>query len=65
MTLQEIEQAVAQLSTEDFAAFCEWLTELDAERWDQQIETDVTAGRLDALAQRALQQLETGECREL
>jgi len=63
MTLQDIQQTIAQLSPKDFAALREWFAELDAERWDRQIETDTAAGRLDDLADRALQQFETGECR--
>ncbi|MGD1904279.1 MAG: hypothetical protein ACFB9N_18795 [Geitlerinemataceae cyanobacterium] len=62
--LQEVERAVAQLSTQDFSAFREWFAALEAERWDRQIEADVAAGRLDDLATRALQQLEDGECRD-
>jgi hypothetical protein len=38
---------------------------LEAQRWDEQIEQDVHAGRLDALANEALQQKRTGQYREL
>ncbi|MGD1936943.1 MAG: hypothetical protein ACFCA4_05245 [Cyanophyceae cyanobacterium] len=65
MTLRELKQTVAQLSSEEFAAFREWFAELDEERWDRQIETDTAAGKLDDLAARALQQFEAGKCREL
>ena len=53
-TLPEIEQAVRQLSSEDLAAFRVWFAEFDAENWDRQFEADVAAGRLDALAEKAL-----------
>lgn len=46
----EIEKAVAMLSPEDFAAFRAWFGELAADRWDEQIERDIKAGKLDALA---------------
>ena len=64
-TLQEIERAVSQLSPEDLAAFRAWFAEFDAAIWDRQLETDVAAGRLDALADKALQDLKEGRCTDL
>ncbi|GET38693.1 hypothetical protein MiSe_34520 [Microseira wollei NIES-4236] len=64
-TLQEIERAVSQLSPEDLAAFRIWFTEFDAAIWDRQLEADVAAGRLDALADKALQDLKEGRCTDL
>jgi hypothetical protein len=58
--LSEIERAVSQLSEEDLAAFRIWFAEFDAEIWDRQFEEDVAAGRLDGLAQQALQHLQEG-----
>jgi len=52
--LREIERAVSQLSDEDLAKFRTWFAEFDAANWDRQFETDVAAGRLDALANKAL-----------
>jgi hypothetical protein len=64
-TLSEIEQAVRQLSSEDLSAFRVWFAEFDAELWDRQFEADVAAGRLDVLAEKALQQLQEGRCTDL
>lgn len=64
-TLQEIELAVSQLSPEELIAFRAWLAEFDAAIWDQQVEADVAAGRLDALAEKALQHLQEGRCTDL
>ncbi|MFB2977760.1 hypothetical protein [Microseira sp. BLCC-F43] len=64
-TLQEIERAVSQLSPEDLAAFRIWFAEFDAAIWDRQFEADVAAGRLDALAEKALQDLKEGRCSDL
>jgi len=55
--VQEIERAVSQLSSEDLTAFRVWFAEFDAEVWDRQFEEDVAAGRLNSLAERALQHL--------
>jgi hypothetical protein len=63
--LSEIERAVIRLSVEELAAFRVWFAEFDAEIWDRQFEADVAAGRLDALAQRALQHLREGRCTDL
>jgi hypothetical protein len=63
--LSEIERAVSQLSEEDLAAFRIWFAEFDAEIWDRQFEEDVAAGRLDGLAQQALQHLREGRCTDL
>lgn len=63
--LKEIERAIQDLDAEDLAAFRQWFAEFDNARWDAQIEADAKAGRLDALAQRALRAYERGEAREL
>jgi hypothetical protein len=64
-TLSEIEQAIRQLSPEDLSAFRAWFAEFDAEIWDQQFEADVASGRLDMLAEKALQHLREGRCTDL
>jgi hypothetical protein len=64
-TVQDIENAVRQLSPEDLAAFRTWFAAFDAEQWDQQFEEDVAAGRLDSLAQEAIQALQEGRCTDL
>jgi len=64
-SVKEIESAVARLSSKDLAAFRSWFTEFDAEAWDRQFETDVSAGRLDALGNEALRDLDEGRCTEL
>lgn len=54
MTVKEIEQAVAQLPKEQLAEFRAWYAKFDSDAWDRQIEEDVAAGKLDALAEAAL-----------
>ena len=43
----------------------EWLNERDEAEWDAQIERDERAGRLDALADRALAEYRAGRTRPL
>jgi hypothetical protein len=64
-TVQEIERAVRQLPPEELAAFRAWFLEFDGSRWDEQIERDAEAGRLDALAEEALGDFRAGRCRKL
>jgi len=63
--LPEIERAVSQLSPEELSAFRDWFAEFDAEIWDRQFEEDVAAGRLNQLAEKALQHLQEGRCTDL
>ncbi|MGB3295436.1 MAG: hypothetical protein WBB01_20830 [Phormidesmis sp.] len=62
--LQEIERAVSQLSAAEIAGFRAWFVAFNAEVWDRQIEEDVAAGRLETLAEQALQHLQEGRCME-
>ena len=64
-TVQEIETAVSKLSLHELSAFRAWFREFDAEAWDKQLEEDVHAGRLDALAEEALGDLRSGRCTDL
>jgi hypothetical protein len=64
-TVQEIENAVRQLTAEDLAVFRAWFAEFDAAEWDRQLEADVAAGKLDQLAEEAIQDFREGRCTEL
>ena len=64
-TIPEIEQAVRKLSPQELAQFREWFAEFDAAQWELQIEQEVAAGRLDALAEEALEDLRQGRCKDL
>jgi hypothetical protein len=65
MTRHDIENAVAGLPPDELAKFWAWFVEFDADAWDQQIEEDIRAGRLDALADEALQDHREGRTTEL
>ena len=53
-TVKEIESAVTKLTPEELRLFRSWLQEFDAAAWDRQFADDVRSGRLDALADEAL-----------
>jgi hypothetical protein len=52
--VEQIEDQVKDLSSDELRAFRNWFAEFDAEAWDQQIEADAKRGRLFSLAERAL-----------
>jgi hypothetical protein len=51
MNMEEIKEAVKNLSREDLGVFRKWFWEFDQERWDEEIEEDVKAGRFDSILQ--------------
>ena len=63
--LKDIEAQIAALSDQDLAAFRAWFEEFQEEAWDRQIEADAEAGKLEALAQRAIQDDANGKTRPL
>jgi hypothetical protein len=63
-SVNEIEEAVQRLTPAELDAFRIWFAEFDATAWDRQLEDDVAAGRLDALADEALEDYGTGRCTE-
>jgi hypothetical protein len=64
-TAKEIEQAVLALPPAELEAFRRWFADYDQEAWDRQLEADVAAGRLDALADAALASIARGDARDL
>ena len=63
--LEQLEQQVLQLSSEDLAKFQAWFLELDQQLWDKQIEADARAGKLDRLINEARAEFKAGKTREL
>jgi len=63
--VQDIENQLRELSPAELTEFREWFVRFDAEEWDRQIEADVEAGKLDALAERALRAHAAGQSTKL
>jgi hypothetical protein len=59
--VEAIEQQIEKLSPAELAAFRRWYAAFDAEDWDRQFEADVKAGKLDALADKALRTHTAGQ----
>ena len=63
--IEKLEREVQELSRAELAAFREWFREYDSDEWDRQIEEDVRAGKLDALAEEAIADYKAGRTNEL
>jgi hypothetical protein len=47
--VEEIEAAINGLPPEEFRLIAQWFRELEQRRWDEQLDRDSTAGKLDSL----------------
>lgn len=63
--IEAIQAEIAALSREDFARLREWIAERDWADWDQQIERDSAAGKLDFLREEVEAAKQRGELRDL
>ncbi len=63
--LKELEIAITTLPQEEYRQLRRWFLERDWETWDEQIEKDSKAGKLDFLAQEALDAKKEKKLREL
>ncbi len=63
--LLKIQQEILALPVEEYKQFRQWFSELDWERWDQEIEADSEAGNLDFLITEALEEKEKGTLKDL
>lgn len=63
--IEELEKKVQALSPDELARFRAWFLEFDWVAWDKQLERDVRAGKLDALAGKALRDHAAGKTKPL
>ena len=64
-SITEIQQAILVLPETEYVQLREWISELDWERWDREIEADSEAGRLGFLIAEAREAREHGVLDEL
>jgi hypothetical protein len=58
MDVKEIENAIVNLPPTEIAELAKWFEEFHAQVWDEQIERDMKAGRLDSLLEEAEEDFE-------
>lgn len=63
--IEQLEQKIQNLPEADLAKFRAWFAEFDANAWDRQFERDVSAGKLDGLADKALRDHASGATKPL
>jgi hypothetical protein len=63
--LEKIQETVESLSDKELWKLAEWFDELRAQRWDQQIEEDIRAGKLDSFFDEARAEIAAGKTRPL
>lgn len=65
LTLEQIEAAILTLTSPELDRLKQWLADLDYQRWDEQLEQDILAGKLDTLAQEAIDEFNSGQSRKI
>jgi hypothetical protein len=63
--VERIEEEVKTLSPKELAEFRDWFVTFDWDAWDRQLERDVAAGKLDALADEALREHAEGNTKPI
>lgn len=63
--VEKIEQQIRELSAKELSELRTWFADFDAEAWDRQIKADAQAGKLDGLAQQALEQYKAGKTKPI
>ncbi|MDQ3397884.1 MAG: hypothetical protein M3511_08965 [Deinococcota bacterium] len=63
--VEDIQAEIEALSEKDFARLRRWFTEKDWQRWDEQLEADVGAGKLDVLLEEAKAAKAQGKLQDL
>jgi hypothetical protein len=62
--VEEIEAAIDSLPPEEYRRIIQWLRSREQKRWDEQLDADSAAGRLDFLFDEAEGESATGLLRE-
>ncbi|MBI3314111.1 MAG: hypothetical protein HYZ83_07745 [Candidatus Omnitrophica bacterium] len=65
MTIKDIEKVITNLPPKQLTAFRAWFYKFENSAWDKQFEQDVKKGRLDKIAEGAIEDYKKGHCREL
>ena len=63
--IEKLEREIQGLSAKELGIFRRWFAAFDAAAWDEQIEQDAAAGKLDALADEALAEHQASRSRKL
>jgi hypothetical protein len=65
MNVSQIETAIRQLPPNEFAELSDWFEEYEAEVWENRINSDLAAGKLDAFINEAESDFDNDRASEL
>lgn len=63
--LEHLQSEIESLPAEEFARLRQWFAEKDWQRWDEELELDIAAGKLDFLFDEALEAIAQHKLRDL
>ncbi len=63
--VDELKSAIEALPEDEYVELRQWFSEKDWQNWDEQIETDSKAGKLDFLIKEAKNEEKSGKLRDL
>ena len=58
--IEDIESRIRELSADELSHLRRWFLEFDADAWERQIQEDVRNGKLDSLADDAIEAHKNG-----
>ena len=61
----ELQRAILDLTESEYSELVSWLRDQDWERWEQEFDRDVRAGKFDSLADEALEARAKGQLEAL
>jgi hypothetical protein len=62
--VEEIERAIQELNSDDFARIAQRVHALEQERWDAELDRDASSGKLDFLIAEALEDRKHGRLKD-
>ena len=65
MQIEQLQREIESLPHKEYMRLRRWFMQKDWEQWDQQLETDVAAGKLDFLLAEATSAKVQGKLRDL
>jgi hypothetical protein len=65
MKVEQLQREIEALPEQEFSRLRRWFADKDWERWDQQLESDAAAGKLDFLVTEAAAAKAQGKLRDL
>jgi len=63
-SVEDIEDAISKLSPRDYTRFLQWFHGRDQQVWDDQLDRDAAAGKLDFLRREAQEARKPGIVRD-